>query len=71
MLDLIVEVIHGIPGVSHPEFAQPLWALGLIPQIRFPEASKGVIPCLVRSGVRVHVPKLLQSRMEVATQNAR
>ena len=69
LFDLVVEVIHGVPRVSHPIIPKPIWTQGLVPQVSVPEAPKRMVPRFMRSGVRIHKFQFLQCRVEVAPDN--
>jgi hypothetical protein len=71
LFDLVVEVIHRTPLVSHPVIPKPFWALGLVPQVGVPKATERMVSSLVRSVERVHVPKLLESRVKMTTDDVR
>ena len=67
LFDLVIEVIHRIPSVSHPVVAKTFWTGSLVLQIRVPELTKCMVPGFVHTCVSVDVPKFLQRRMQVAT----
>jgi len=69
--DLVVEVVHGIPRVTHPVIAQTVWALSLVPQVRISEAPERMIPCFMRPGMRVYELQLLERGMKVPADNVR
>jgi hypothetical protein len=69
--NLVIEVVHAIPCVSHPVIAETVWALRLVSQVRIAEAPERMVASLMRAGVRINVAHLLESRVQVATDNVR
>ena len=63
-LDLVVEVGHILPGMTHPEF-QYSWRCGrVVSQVRVAETPE-------RMQAAFWLPELLEHRMQLAPQDAR
>ena len=55
LFDLVIEVAHVLPRMTHPELVQALRTLRVVPQVGVPKTTERMVPSFVRSGERIHV----------------
>lgn len=70
-LDLVVQIGHGFAGMPQSILVQPFGTLRAVMQVGVAKTAEGMIACLVVAGERVDVTSLLQSRVEMPTDDVR
>ena len=55
LFDFVVEVAYVLSRMTHPVLVKIFGAVGIVPQVRFSEATESMVSRLVCSGVRVDV----------------
>ena len=69
--DFVVEVAHVLSRMTHTVLVKTFGAVGVVPQVRVSEATERMVSRLVCSGVRVDIVQLLESLVQMATDDVR
>jgi hypothetical protein len=59
LFDLVIEVAHVLPRMTHPELVQALRTLRVVPRVSVPKTTGRMVSTFVRSGELIHVVHLL------------
>jgi len=71
LFDLVIDIAHVLPRMTHPELVQALRTPHVFPQVGVPKTTERMVPSFVRSGERIYVLQLLQRLVQMTPDDVR